>query len=78
MPLSLSEVVDRDVTSQTSDSSSNPVGHGVEPEPDREQNESATTVGAFSGFFSGIATAVEEKVSWSEVALELTVHSLCV
>ena len=44
---------------------SSPAGPQVEPESGGQQDESAPgTIGAFSGFFSGIASVVEQRVSY--------------
>lgn len=55
--------VEHDVNSQQTSPGSVPVGQQVELDSDQTQEESPTTIGAFSGFFTGIATAVEQKVS---------------
>ena len=52
------EIVESDASPQTIPQA----GSQVEPESDQTQRESATTIGAFSGFISGIATAVEQRV----------------
>ena len=46
--------------------SSIPTAHQVEPESNWDQEESATSIGAFSGFLTGIATAVEQRVCSGE------------
>lgn len=54
-------IVEHDVNSQQTSPGSVPVAQQVDP--DQTQEQSPTTIGAFSGFFTGIATAVEQKVS---------------
>ena len=55
--------VNPQATQSSSGPDSSPVGPEVEPECVGEQDEAAgNTIVAFSGFFSGLATAVEQRV----------------
>ena len=50
----------------------------MDPESGGEQGESgAAAVGAFSGFFSGLATAVEQRVSDNEQSYVHNIHFFC-